>query len=144
MHTARRAAASITDAGEDRVAGAELGKHFRRRRTTEIVFAAPDDFADGVPLPQAALDVLQDPVGVDLAVVEHANERAFERHKWTSHPQRLRLGATRWIQNRNWHLYLSIHLIERAQSLWVANFGLRPKPLVSKTAHSMTPLGPAG
>jgi hypothetical protein len=78
VQTARRAAASIADRGEDRVRAAHLHQHRLRHRPRRVGLAAADAFAHAVLGLEHFLDEIEQPRGADFGVVYHADDSAIE------------------------------------------------------------------
>src|SRR5205809_2647530 len=79
-HTARRAGPSVADAGDDGVAGfADLRDELLVRGDGRVVLAVHPPFGDTVLRFQNIADLREEPVRVELRVLDEADALAFER-----------------------------------------------------------------
>ena len=78
MQTARRTRTSVAGCRENHIRAGNAGQHLARYRLGRIGLAHPQEFAHAVLLLQQVRDMIEEPLGADLRVVDHANDGPFE------------------------------------------------------------------
>jgi len=103
VQTARRAAPSIADGGDEGVDRRHLRQQLLRDGPARIRLAPPDHVADPVLRAQHRLEVIEEALGADLGIVEQAHRGAIERGERRRHPGRLTLGVEARIEYADAH-----------------------------------------
>src|SRR5690606_30357403 len=145
LQTARRAASSVADGGQDGVGAAQLGQDLGRHRPRGVGLAPADELAHAVAALQDLGDEIVEALGADLAVVEQADHGSLERGERRRHAQRLAFGAQARVQDFQGHVSLLLSFTKErtmGHQAWIAR--VTASDFLPYQGGTMAPKPPAG
>src|SRR5262249_3274466 len=126
VQTARRAAPSVSDPGDDCVGHRQLGEHLGRDGPRRVGLAAPDELPHAV-LAQQIFEVVVEMRGADLRIVQQADGRAVQ-YGGRCERERLEVGIDSGVEDSNAHGFSSMRIVTATDFSAYHGGMIAPKP----------------